>query len=597
MSDETPLDRADRKLAAIFAADVEGYSRLMERDELGTLRSLTSCRAVMDRLIAQYRGRIANTAGDSVLAEFGSVVDAVECAAEVQQTLAAAIDAPSSEPVLRFRIGIHVGDVILRNGDLFGDGVNIAARLQALAPAGGVFVSGSVKDHVGRRIGSLVFHDRGVQAVKNISDPVRVYQVSPGEAAEREAGVVSSAKAAGLAAPDRPSIAVLPFDNIGGDPQQEYFADGMVDEITTALSRVRWFFVIARGSSFSYKGRAVVLQDVARELGVRYVLQGSVRKSADRVRISGNLVDAATGRNLWADRYDGSIDDVFELQDKVTASVVGAVEPNLRRAEIERASAKPTENLDAYDCYLRALQQNYVLTKAGNDEALRLLAKATEIDPTYTLAQAFASFCHIMRHVQAWQDHPERERDAGLALARMALQDHRDDPTTLCRAAHGLAYHGQDYDMAVRAIDRSLLLNPNSAQALNSSGWIGNYIGDASRSVEHFHQAMRLSPLDPEMSYMLSGLAIAYCMAQRWDDAILWGRRAVDEQPDWTSNYRPLAAAYAQLGRLAEAQNAAAKLMALEPDYSISRKSRSTYRDTPSTRLYLEGLLKAGLPP
>ena len=338
------LSDVTRRLVAVFAADVEGYSRLMGADEVATLKGLTERRAILDRFIGEHRGRIANTAGDSVLAEFGSAVDAVQCAVEAQEAFAKANTGLSPERHLNFRIGIHVGDIMVKAGDLFGDGVNIAARLQTIASAGGVCISGAAHDHV-RKILPYVFVDLGAQHVKNIEDPVRAFAMgSPGNAGTAAPGSSGRQHASSLRdaneplpLPDKPSIAVLPFQNMSGDPEQEYFADGVVEEIITALSRFQHLFVIARNSSFTYKGKSVGVKQIGRELGVRYVLEGSVRKAASRVRITGQLIDASTGAHLWADRFEGGLEDIFDLQDKVTASVVGAVAPKVELAEIERA--------------------------------------------------------------------------------------------------------------------------------------------------------------------------------------------------------------------------------------------------------------------
>jgi len=356
-----------RRLAAIFAADVEGYSRLMGADEVATLDALTARREILDGLIASHGGRIANTAGDSVLAEFGSAVDAVRCAMEAQDALAKANSTLPENRQINFRIGVHVGDVMVRAGDLFGDGVNIAARLQTLAKAGGLCVFGVTYDQV-RKILPLEFADLGSQTVKNIEEPIRAYEVNAQSegASSGLKDVLSAGDRKPLPLPDKPSIAVLPFQNMSGDPEQEYFADGMVEEIITALSRNKQLFVIARNSSFTFKGKAVDIKQVARDLGVRYVLEGSVRKSGNRIRITGQLIDAASGAHLWADRYDGALEDVFELQDQVAASVVGAIEPSMTQAEMERAKRKPTSSLDAYDYYLRAQAAHWQPTRDGS---------------------------------------------------------------------------------------------------------------------------------------------------------------------------------------------------------------------------------------
>src|SRR5712692_6055182 len=346
-----------RRLAAVLAADVAGYSRLMGADEEGTLERLKALRReLVDPKIAEHKGRIVKTTGDGLLVEFASVVDAVRCAVAVQQAMPERNTSVGADSRIELRIGINLGDVIVEGDDLHGDGVNIAARIEALADAGGVFVSNTVHDHVRDRL-PFVFEDLGEQQVKNIARPVRVYRVR-----NIGAKTPSAPAAAALALPDKPSIAVLPFANMSGDPEQEYFADGMVEEIITALSRIRWLFVIARNSSFAYKGKSPDLRQVGRELGVRYVLEGSVRKAGNRVRITGQLIDTTNGAHIWADRFDGALDDIFELQDQVASSVVGTIEPKVRQSEIERAARKPTANLTAYDLYLRALAQSYRFT-------------------------------------------------------------------------------------------------------------------------------------------------------------------------------------------------------------------------------------------
>jgi adenylate cyclase len=366
----------ERKLAAIFAADVEGYSRLMGLDEVGTLRTLTAYRVIIDRLIGSHRGRIFNIAGDSVVADFASAVDAVQCAVAVQDAIARAnADRPAGEQ-MRFRIGLHVGDIIVQGDNLFGDAVNVAARLQARAEPGGICVSGAVQDHIGTKL-PVGFIDLGPQQVKNITQPIKAYRIK-GETSPTATPIIGSS----LPLPDKPSIAVLPFQNMSGDPEQEYFVDGMVEEIITALSRIRWLFVIARNSTFTYKGKAVDVKQVGRELGVRYVLEGSVRKAGQRVRITGQLIDALTGTHLWADRFDGSLEDIFELQDKIAVSVAGVIEPALQAAETARTAGRPTDDLTAYDLYLRAFPM-FLSASRQIPEALRLLEMAIARNPNY----------------------------------------------------------------------------------------------------------------------------------------------------------------------------------------------------------------------
>jgi adenylate cyclase len=586
--------KVERRLAAIFAADVEGYSRLMGVDEVGTLRTLTAHRESMDRLIGEHGGRIANTAGDSVLAEFPSVVEAVQAAVEVQEALRTANEALPDERQVRFRVGVHLGDVMIQYGDLFGEGVNIAARLQALAEPGGVCISGSAHEHI-RKVLPFAFEDLGSQHVKNIAEPVRAFAVRFNDEVARTAsqGAVDYTKP--LPLPDKPSIAVLPFTNMSADPEQEYFGDGVVEDIITALSRVRWFFVIARNSSFTYKGRAVDVRQVGRELGVRYVLEGSIRKAGSRVRITGQLIEAATGRHIWADRFDGEIADIFDLQDRVTESVVGAIEPHLRRVEIERASLKPTDNLDAYDLNLRASAQLYTLTKEGNDEALRLLGRALELDPHYTAVKALAAYTYMVREAQSWAN--PTDVATGLRLAREAWADHRDDPSTLRMAAHALAYLGRDFEAALTAMDRALSLNVNSAQAYGSSGWIRYYVGDWNTSIDHFQKAIRLSPLDLDMTWFASGLCWALLGAGRAEEALTWANRAVQERPTVITALRSLIIALVALDRLPEARVVVQKLLALDPNQTVAVMRRTSPQQDPVfLEKYLGAMRAVGIP-
>jgi TolB-like protein len=388
-----------RRLAAILAADVAGYSRLMGADEEGTLERLKALRReLLDPKIAEHHGRIVKTTGDGLLVEFASVVDAVRCAVAVQQAMPERNTGVGADNRIELRIGINLGDVIVEGDDLYGDGVNIAARIEALADAGGVFVSNTVHDHVRDRL-PFVFEDLGEQQVKNITRPVRVYRVREARTAAKSVSTPS------LPLPDKPSIAVLPFANMSGDPEQEYFADGMVEEIITALSRIRWLFVIARNSSFTYKGQAIDVKHVGRELGVRYVLEGSVRKGGGRVRITAQLIDALNGAHLWADRFDGSLEDVFELQDKVALSVAGVIEPALQAAETARSASRPTNDPTAYDLYLRA----YAMQLSLAPEALCFLDQAIGRDPRYGPALALAASFHAQRCIAGWSQDPEAD--------------------------------------------------------------------------------------------------------------------------------------------------------------------------------------------
>ena len=445
-----------RKLAAILAADVAGYSRLMGADEEGTLARLQALRAeLIDPAITQNHGRIVKTTGDGLLVEFASVVDAMRCATQWQAAMAERTQLADTR--IDFRIGVNLGDVIIDGDDIFGDGVNIAARLEAMAEPGGICISRTVLTQTRGKLDFPVA-DLGEQALKNIAQPIHVFRVLVEEKPVPEP--------AALPLPDKPSIAVLPFQNMSGDPEQEYFADGMVEEIITALSRIGWLFVIARNSSFTYKSQAVDVKQVGRELGVRYVLEGSVRKGGNRVRITAQLIDAETGTHLWADRFDGLIEDVFELQDQVATSVAGVIEPALRAAEIQRSSDRPTNDLTAYDLYLRALPHSNRYAKDLALQALDLLRQVIERDPHYAPALARASSCHMQLHNGGWTDEPEETRRNGIDLARRAVQADNGDAEVLSGAAHVLGFFGGDLSVSMTMIDRALALRP-------SLSWVG----------------------------------------------------------------------------------------------------------------------------
>jgi adenylate cyclase len=424
-------ERAERRLAAILAADIAGYSRLMGAGEEGTLARLKALRReLIDPKIAAHRGRLVKTTGDGLLVEFASVVDALRCATEVQQEMVGRNAGTPAAERIELRIGVHQGDIVVEEGDIFGDGVNVAARLEALAEPGGICVSARVQEDAAGKL-DLPFNDIGEHSLKNIARPIRVYRVAGDIAA-------TATNRASLPLPDKPSVAVLPFQNTSGDPEQEYFADGMVEDITAALCRVRDFFVIARNSAFSYKGRAVPVQQISRELGVRYLIEGSVRKAGNRVRITAQLIDGPSGNHLWADRYEGGMTDIFDLQDRITESVVGAIQPWVRSAEIERSRRKRPESLDAYDLVLRAYPSVWSLERAANEAALKLLDQAIAIEPDYQLALSLAAWCHAQQSVYNWTAEPEIVRAEALRLAQAAATAGDEDPTilTVLGAAH-----------------------------------------------------------------------------------------------------------------------------------------------------------------
>jgi adenylate cyclase len=585
-----------RRLAAILAADVAGYSRLMGADEEGTLERLKALRReLVDPKIAEHHGRIVKTTGDGMLVEFASVVDAVRCAVEVQQAMPERNTGIAADSRIELRIGINLGDVIVEGDDLYGDGVNIAARIEALADAGGVFVSNAVHDHVRDRL-PFVFEDLGEQQVKNIARPVRVYRVRPESprpsppplAGEGSAGSarVGAAEPPVLPLPDKPSIAVLPFTNMSGDPEQGYFADGMVEEIITALSRIRWLFVIARNSTFTYKGQAVDVKQVGRELGVRYVLEGSVRKAGQRVRITGQLIDALTGTHLWADRFDGSLEDVFELQDKVAVSVAGVIEPALQAAEMRRSAARTTTDLSAYDLHLRALAAVFPITKERIAEALGLLEQALAIDRHYGPALSWAAYCHARRVIEGWAEDPETSRRKASNLARQALEVGEGDPGVLANAAFVLARFGEDISTMIGLVDRALALNPSYAHGWYVSGILRTFAGEHDLAIEHVETSIRLSPRE-RMGQPLFVMGMAYFLKRRFDEAAAKLLLSIQDHPGFPPSYRFLAACYAHIGRLDEARAIVARLRATTP---LVVPPDLPYRNPEDRELYLSGL-------
>jgi adenylate cyclase len=594
-----------RRLAAILAADVAGYSRLMGADEEGTLERLKALRRdLVDPEIAEHKGRIVKTTGDGLLVEFASVVDAVRCAVAVQQAMPERETGIAADNRIELRIGINLGDVIVEGDDLYGDGVNIAARIEALADAGGVFVSNTVHDQVRDRL-PFVFEDLGEQQVKNIARPVRVYRVratlthpdahapgSPlsriaphaGEGAERrrrEAGEGSPPPAL----PDKPSIAVLPFTNLSEDPEQEYFVDGMAEEIITALSRIRWLFVIARNSSFTYKGQAVDVKQVGRELGVRYVLEGSVRKAANRVRIAGQLIDTSTGAHIWADRFDGSLEDVFDLQDQVAISVAGVIEPVVQAAETSRSAARRTEDLTAYDLYLRAYAM--VLSSARQiPDALRLLEQAIDRDPRYGPALAWAAFCCARLLFDDRSEDREADRLKGVDFARRALEAAGKDPGILAEAAVALAYFGEDIGAMIVLVDRALALNPNFARGWHSSGILRLWAGQPDIAIEHIETSLRLSPR-ARVGASLLDIGAAHFFSRRFDEAVPKLLPAIQEDPSFPDPYRILAACYAHMGRLDDAREIVKRLRVIT---SVVIPDASFLRNPEHRELFLTGL-------
>jgi TolB-like protein/class 3 adenylate cyclase len=591
-------EQVNRRMAAILAADVAGYSRLMGADEEGTLARLKAHRReLVDPKIAEHHGRIVKTTGDGMLVEFASVVDAVRCAVAVQGGMVKRNTKVPIDRRIQFRVGINLGDIIIDGDDIHGHGVNVAARLEGLAEPNGVCVSRVVRDQVRDKL-DLALEDMGEQQVKNIARPVRVFRIVPPVIGHPRASIKPA-----LALPDKPSIAVLPFTNLSGDPEQDYFADGIVEDIITALSRVHWLFVIARNSSFTFKGKAVDVKTVGRELGVRYVLEGSVRKASNRVRITGQLVDALTGAHIWADHFDGALDDIFDLQDRVTASVVGVIEPKLRHAEMERARRKPTESLDAYDLYLRALAQ-FDVSFEGASEALRLLYRAIEIDPQYAAPYGLAARCYLYQKASGSLSPSDRALAdralaEGIRLAKLAASLGKDDPETLWMAGRALTHLSGDLEGGIALIDRALTLNPNSANAWRASGLARAFLGDTELAIAHLERSVRLSPLDA-LAYLGSlGFALAHFMAGRYEEASAWCDKTLHERPDFPPALRMKAATCGLLGRPEEGRAWVERLLTVIPNTTV-RSVRLYYsvtmRKPGCLEAFLDGLRKAGLP-
>jgi adenylate cyclase len=582
-------NRPERRLAAILAADVAGYSRLIGVDEEGTLGRLKAIRAeVIDSAIAVHRGRLVKTTGDGFLVEFASVVDALRCATEAQQAMADRNAAIVEADRIELRIGIHQGDIVVEEGDIFGDGVNVAARLEALAEPGGICVSARVQEDAAGRL-DLAFVDLGEQTLKYIARPIRAYRVGPRKAATPSAQTP-------LPLPDKPSIAVLPFQNMSGDPEQEVFADGMVEDITTALSKLRWFFVIARNSSFAYKGRAVDVKQVGRELGVRYVLEGSVRKAGNRLRVTAQLVEAETGNHVWAERYDRDLADIFTVQDEITELVVAAIEPELYAAENIRSQRKPPESLDAWECVIRALTAIGQGTPEAIIEAEALCRRAIAIAPNYGQAHsllAWALLRRTMRSDDLRTVMPEITAEAQTALAL----DDRDPWAYMVQAQ--LLNRLRRFDDAARASRRAFELNPNFAPAYAMLAITLAFQGAFDEAIGSAQHALGLSPNDRNVGlFAWLGSANAQFAVGRYDEAVASARLAIENGPGHIGPHTFLTAALALRGDMMAAAEARDALLRLRPGFSLTwMKENMPIPLTGELKERLaEGLRKAGIP-
>jgi len=569
-----------RRLAAILAADIVGYSRLMGLDEAGTAQAVHEHRVAADPRIAEHGGRVFKTTGDGILIEFASVVGAVECALALQHLAAERNATLAGDRRMEWRIGVHLGDVLIKGDDILGDGVNIAARLEGIAEPGGICISEDAFRQVRGKV-EVEFADMGERSLKNIARPLRVYGVGSSPAASQ-----TITAPAALPLPDKPSIAVLPFSNMSGDPEQEYFADGMVEEIITALSRIRCLFVIARNSSFTYKGQSVDVKQVGRELGVRYVLEGSVRKAGSRVRITVQLIEAETGGHLWADWFDGALEEVFELQDQVATSVAGVIEPALQASEIRRVARKPTSDLTVYDLCLRAQRLFSSLGKDGILQALALLEKAIGRDPQYGPALGWATMCRQFVDVNGWSEDPERNRSIVMDYARRALVAGEEDAATLTHAAYVLSHFGEDNDTMLGIVDRALALNPSFARGWYLSGTMKSRAGDHDAAIERLEISLRLSPRSRVGSQPLV-LGQAYFFKRQFDEAARHLQTAIQEQPGSPFAHRYLAACYAHMGRLSEARDLVERLRTMA---AVIPPNPLPFRKPEDCQLLLSGL-------
>jgi TolB-like protein/class 3 adenylate cyclase len=583
-----------RRLIAILYADMAGYSRLISMDDAGTLLRLRSLRqALIDPAIQENGGRVVQTGGDSLLVAFDSVEGAVRCAAKVQRQVPVQDGDQPPDRRIRFRIGINIGDVIPDGTDMHGDSVNIAARLEAASPVGGVCVSRSVRDQVHGRL-DLSFESVGELTLKNITRPVEAFvlRLDPTEAITAHGASEEPVSPP----PTGPSIAVLPFSNLSNDPEQEYFADGMVEEITTALAKAKWLFVVARNSSFTYKGHNTDVRRVGHELGVSFVLEGSVRRSGEQVRITAQLIDASSGGHIWAERFDAVLENVLELQDRVAQEVAGRLQPELQRTEIARANRRHVENLNAYDLYLRALGRFHHHTAQAVSEAISLLRQALTVDPAYAAAAALIGECRITLLVNGWAAVSDEERAESLELARLAIDLGKEDPDTLCWSAFVLSSFGHEYSAAEAAVDRALTLNPSSAVGWEAKGWIACYQNRNDEAIDAFKRALRLNPLDPLRGYSKAGIALANFHAGDFGEASHWASGALSDLPRHLTAIRVKAAACARLDRLEEAREWLARLLQMQPGVTI-RTWRAATSSTGSGRDMLEaGLRMAGLP-
>ena len=580
-------NRLPRKLAAILYADVAGYSRLTGEDEDETHHRLSEYLDLFSDLVAQHQGTVVHYAGDAVLAEFSTATDALQCASAIQNDLSDRNQPLPDTRRVYFRIGINLGEVIVDRGDIYGDGVNVAARLESLADPGGICISDSVRSAVGKKL-ELEYGFMGEQSVKNIAEPVRAYKVFTKSQLPADATTP-------LELPDQPAIAVLPFTNLSGDPKREYFSDGITDDIITELSRFRDLVVIARNSSFSYKGKSVKVQEIAVDLGVRYILEGSVRADASRVRISTQLIDSDTGHHMWAERYNREVDDIFDLQDEIAQHVASTVAGRLRLTAQELARRKPAENLAAYDHLLRG-ESIAGDTEENNRLAIEAFEKAIELDPTCARAYTGLAQHYLLEGWDDWGESYEYCMQRALECTAKAISLDQYDTKVLWRAGYVYVIYGE-FDKARMHLARALELNANDADAISVMGVLLTAIGEPEESIRHCLLAMKLNPFCP--GYYFYNLAEAYYGARQYAEVLEPIKKFIGQSPKFMSPYRTLAGAYAQLGRLEEAQTVVAEILAVEPNASVAKerdRNARNWKHSSDLEHWLDGLRKAGLP-
>jgi adenylate cyclase len=581
-----------RKLVAILSADVKGYSRLMSEDEVGTIQTLNAYKEVMTNLIQHHRGRVVDAPGDNVLAEFGSVVNAVQCAVEIQKELKTRNANLPENRKMEFRIGINLGDVIQEGEQILGDGVNIAARLESFSEAGGICISGTAFDQIENKLG-LGYEYLGEQTVKNIAKPVRVYRVMMETEAVVQRGLeVASKEKMAFPLPDKPSIAVLPFSNMSDDPKQEYFSDGITEEIITALSKVPNLFVIAHHSTFTYKGKPVKVKQVSEELGVRYVLEGSVQKSGDRVRITAQLIDALSGHHLWAERYDRDLKDIFALQDEITMKVITALQVELTAGEMAGMIAKGTKNIDAFIKYVQAYELMTKLTKEGNAQAKKVLEEAIALDPEYSRLYMGLAQTHFYDVWLGTTESPDQSLTQAFEFAQKAIS--LDDSNAAAHGTLGQVYVMQrQYNKAIAECERAVSLDPNSAENIFRLGFVLNYAARAEEAISYLQNAIRLNPL-PTATYFVI-LAISYRDSGQYEKAIETCKKALQREPNTQFAYIHMAISYIRLGREEEARAAAAEILRINPKFSLERYAKILPLPQPVVDRVIEDLREAGL--